>query len=575
MISGATRLAGIIGDPVRHSLSPPLHNAAYRELGLDWRYVAFEVPDGSTAGALDALRTLGLVGLSVTMPHKTAAAIACDTLSDFAARLRSVNTVTLQADGSLAGDSTDGEGFVRALREAGHDLAGAEALVLGAGGAARPVVVALADAGVAVSVTARRTGAAEAAAALVDAPCVAWTDRNDAARGRHARGERDAHRHGRRRAHRSTRARCGRVRSSPISSTTRSRRRCSPRPERPARIPSTGSGCSSTRPPSRSSAGPGRSRPSRSCGRRCATRWRNQREALNFRVPAAEVSVSGGDPCSKERSTHCHSRKCCGSLLTRGKTGALRMDAGVAATWWLVDGVCCAAEGGDLVEPVTDVRELLARMVDIGFVVARHAGGTFRFVADETPRWESEVRLEVDAVLIEIDGLLDQWREIEVVIPSLECRPVLCDELGTDRLEVDAETWRLIVQIDRRRTVRDLAHRTSRSVFELCRTLIELVEIGAVTITPEVVVAPSPSQSARRGTSTAAVGAAGARSVSPSSPMVRASSHRIRVPRRPSRTRASPETAVRCSASSPPCRTEQPERALRAHRATGPHQGCR
>ena len=70
---------------------------------------------------------------------------------------------------------------------------------------------------------------------------------------------------------------------------------------------------------------------------------------------------------------------------------------------------------------------------------------------------------------------------------------MLCDELGTDRLEVDSETWRLIVQIDRRRTVRDLAHRTSRSVFELCRTLIELVELGAVAITPEVVVAPSPS----------------------------------------------------------------------------------
>jgi hypothetical protein len=196
-------------------------------------------------------------------------------------------------------------------------------------------------------------------------------------------------------------------------------------------------------------------------------------------------------------------------LAASHKTGALRMDAGVIATWWFEDGVCRAAEGGDLVEPVTDSRELLARMVDIGFVVARHAGGTFRFVAEEHAPWESEVRLPVDAVLVEIDGLLEQWREIEVVIPSLECRPVLCDELGTDRLEVDSETWRLIVQIDRRRTVRDLAHRTSRSVFELCRTLIELVEIGAVTITPEVVVAPSPSQSARRGTSTAAVVAAG------------------------------------------------------------------
>jgi Domain of unknown function (DUF4388) len=190
-------------------------------------------------------------------------------------------------------------------------------------------------------------------------------------------------------------------------------------------------------------------------------------------------------------------------LADARKTGALRMDAGVAATWWLVDGVCCAAEGGDLVEPVSDVRELLARMVDIGFVAARHAGGTFRFVADEKPPWESEVRLDVDAVLVEIDALLEQWREIEVVIPSLECRPVLCDELGTDRLEVDAETWRLIVQIDRRRTVRDLAQRTTRSVFELCRTLIELVELGAVAITPEVVVAPPPRE-ARRGTSTVA-----------------------------------------------------------------------
>ena len=179
-------------------------------------------------------------------------------------------------------------------------------------------------------------------------------------------------------------------------------------------------------------------------------------------------------------------------LAASHKTGALRMDAGVIATWWFEDGVCRAAEGGDLVEPVTDSRELLARMVDIGFVVARHAGGTFRFVAEEHAPWESEVRLPVDAVLVEIDGLLEQWREIEVVIPSLECRPVLCDELGTDRLEVDSETWRLIVQIDRRRTVRDLAHRTSRSVFELCRTLIELVELGAVAITPEVVVAPSP-----------------------------------------------------------------------------------
>jgi hypothetical protein len=217
--------------------------------------------------------------------------------------------------------------------------------------------------------------------------------------------------------------------------------------------------------------------------------------------------VSGGDPVLQGTFDTLSFSEVLRLLADARKTGALRMDAGVAATWWLVDGVCCAAEGGDLVEPVNDVRELLARMVDIGFVVARHAGGTFRFVADEKPPWESEVRLEVDAVLVEIDGLLEQWREIEVVIPSLECRPVLCDELGTDHLEIDGETWRLIVQIDRRRTVRDLAQRTSRSVFELCRTLIELVELGAVAITPEVVVAPPPP-STRRGTSTPPSGSA-------------------------------------------------------------------
>jgi shikimate dehydrogenase len=181
VISGATRLAGIIGHPVRHSLSPLLHNTAYDALGLDWVYLAFDVPEGATVAALDAVRTLRLVGCSVTMPHKTAAARACDVLSDDAARLRSVNTVTLAPDGSLAGDSTDGEGFVRSLREAGHDPAGADALVLGAGGAARPVVVALVRAGAQVRVAARRDDAAAEAAALAQAGTVPWPDRSEAA----------------------------------------------------------------------------------------------------------------------------------------------------------------------------------------------------------------------------------------------------------------------------------------------------------------------------------------------------------------------------------------------------------
>jgi shikimate dehydrogenase len=184
VISGATRLAGIIGDPVRHSLSPLLHNTAYAELGLDWTYVAFEVPDGATHAALDAVRVLRLVGLSVTMPHKTAAADAVDVLSEDARALHSVNTVSVRADGSLHGDSTDGPGFLRALRESGHELDGASVLVLGAGGAARPVALALGRAGAKVTIAARRSEAAADAAALTGAGTVPWFDRaaaNDAA----------------------------------------------------------------------------------------------------------------------------------------------------------------------------------------------------------------------------------------------------------------------------------------------------------------------------------------------------------------------------------------------------------
>ena len=151
MITGATRLAGIIGDPVRHSLSPLLHNTAYTALELDWIYLAFEIAAEGTLAALDAVRTLGLVGVSVTMPHKTSAAVIVDEMSDDARTLHSVNTVTVRDDGTLQGDSTDGEGFVRALHEAGCDPKGRRALVLGAGGAARPVVLALGRAGAEVT----------------------------------------------------------------------------------------------------------------------------------------------------------------------------------------------------------------------------------------------------------------------------------------------------------------------------------------------------------------------------------------------------------------------------------------
>jgi shikimate dehydrogenase len=186
VISGATRVAAVIGDPVRHSLSPALHNTAYAALGIDWTYVAFEVPDGAAKQALEAMRALGIAGLSVTMPHKTAVAAACDEISAAADALRSVNTVTLLPEGRLRGDSTDGEGFCRSLAESGTGIAGAQVLVLGAGGAARAIVRALGVAGAHVVVCARRDEAARVAAALApSAECRPWHERDGAASAAH------------------------------------------------------------------------------------------------------------------------------------------------------------------------------------------------------------------------------------------------------------------------------------------------------------------------------------------------------------------------------------------------------
>jgi shikimate dehydrogenase len=165
-ISGHTRVVGVIGDPVAHSLSPTLHNAAFAALGLDWVYVAFPVPRGRGAGAVAAVPVLGLAGLNVTMPHKEDVAAACDDLTPDAAALHSVNTVVGRSDGRTLGDSTDGPGFLDALAEEGIEVGGKPVLVLGAGGAARAVVLALGRAGAAVTVAARRPDATESAAAL-------------------------------------------------------------------------------------------------------------------------------------------------------------------------------------------------------------------------------------------------------------------------------------------------------------------------------------------------------------------------------------------------------------------------
>ena len=142
-ITSSTSVAAVIGDPVKHSLSPVIHNVGFRSLGIDWMYVACEVKEGDAQSALDAMKTCGLRGLSVTMPHKTAIASLVDSVSVAAQALNSVNTIEVTSDGSLVGHSTDGDGLVASLDEQDVSVTGTSILILGAGGAARSVIDAL------------------------------------------------------------------------------------------------------------------------------------------------------------------------------------------------------------------------------------------------------------------------------------------------------------------------------------------------------------------------------------------------------------------------------------------------
>ena len=163
-----TRLAGVIGDPIRHSLSPALHNAAFRALELDWAFLAFEVPEGEAPGAIAGVRALGIDGLSVTKPHKAAVVPLMDRLSPTAERLDAVNAVVRRGT-ELVGENTDGQGFLDTLRlDHGFDPAGRRCVIRGAGGAGRAVILALAGAGAAdiAVVAGRSVEKAEAGAAL-------------------------------------------------------------------------------------------------------------------------------------------------------------------------------------------------------------------------------------------------------------------------------------------------------------------------------------------------------------------------------------------------------------------------
>ncbi len=181
-MSGEARIAGVMGWPIAHSLSPHLHGHWLQAYGIDGAYVPFAVPPDRLSEALRALPALGMRGVNLTMPHKEAALEICDDVDPAAQRIGAVNTVTVTDCSLLYGSNTDGFGFMENLLAAGIALPeGAAAVVLGAGGAARAVVAALIDRGAGeVRLVNRTRERAEALAARFPAAAVEdWERRAD------------------------------------------------------------------------------------------------------------------------------------------------------------------------------------------------------------------------------------------------------------------------------------------------------------------------------------------------------------------------------------------------------------
>ena len=159
-INGQTKLVGLIGYPVEHSLSPAMHNSAFAALSLNWCYVPLPVLPERLGEAVAGLQALSFVGANVTVPHKEAVMSYLDEVAPEAQAIGAVNTIVVRE--GLIGYNTDWQGFLTALSEGGFSPQGKRAVVLGAGGAARAVVYALAQAGAQVTVLNRTPARAQA-----------------------------------------------------------------------------------------------------------------------------------------------------------------------------------------------------------------------------------------------------------------------------------------------------------------------------------------------------------------------------------------------------------------------------
>ena len=165
-ITGKTKVCGIIGDPIEHSMSPVMHNAAFKALGLDYVYLPFHVQRGELPGAIAGIRALNVVGLNVTIPHKEAVIPLLDRLEPLAEKMGAVNTIVNEG-GLLIGHNTDAPGFMQALRSKGIDPEGKSILILGAGGASKGISFILAEAGASLVILNRTVTRAEELASQI------------------------------------------------------------------------------------------------------------------------------------------------------------------------------------------------------------------------------------------------------------------------------------------------------------------------------------------------------------------------------------------------------------------------
>jgi hypothetical protein len=177
-----------------------------------------------------------------------------------------------------------------------------------------------------------------------------------------------------------------------------------------------------------------------------------------------------------------------GLLSTAGKTGALRLEAGedgagpVKASVFVIGGLCCAVESDEVGGPAGSEPELASRLVDVGFSLARSPAGSFQFSDDESPAFDVVATTRLEPAVAEITALLEQWREIEDTIPSLEARVRLAPVLRADEIVLTASEWGLLVGLVGSPSVRELIARAGLPMIEVCRTVADLVDRGAIEV---------------------------------------------------------------------------------------------